>query len=326
MDKKPLILLVDDEPTNLKILREILESDYSLSFAKNGEDAIQLASTLLPSIILLDIMMPGMTGYEVCEKLKSQSSTINIPIIFVSALTEEMDEMKGFEVGAVDYIFKPVRPGIVRSRVKNHLSLVRAEELKSTHMQIIERLGRAAEYKDNETGLHVMRMSRVSKLLALKLGLDSEFAELLLLAAPMHDIGKIGIPDAILLKPDKLTPEEFREIQKHPLIGAEILGESSSELIKLAKSVALYHHEKWDGSGYPHALKGAEIPIEARIVAVADVFDALTNKRPYKEAWSIEQTLEFLVNQKEKHFDPQIVDVLIASIDEINSTIEVWKE
>ncbi|HEY3300784.1 MAG TPA: HD domain-containing phosphohydrolase [Methylophilaceae bacterium] len=326
MNKKPLVLLVDDEPTNLKILREILEPEYSLSFAKNGEDAIQLASTLLPSIILLDIMMPGMTGYEVCEKLKSQSSTINIPIIFVSALTEEMDEMKGFEVGAVDYIFKPVRPGIVRSRVKNHLSLVRAEELKITHMQIIERLGRAAEYKDNETGLHVMRMSRVSKLLALKLGLDDAFAELLLLAAPMHDIGKIGIPDAILLKPDKLTPDEFREIQKHPQIGAEILGESTSELIRLAKSVALYHHEKWDGSGYPHALKGTEIPIEARIVAVADVFDALTNKRPYKEAWSIEETLKFLVNQKEKHFDPQIVDVLVNSIDEINASIAIWKE
>lgn len=326
MDKKPLILLVDDEPTNLKILREILEPDYSLSFAKNGQDAIQLAETLLPSIILLDIMMPGMTGYEVCEKLKSQSSTINIPIIFVSALTEEMDEMKGFEVGAVDYIFKPVRPGIVRSRVKNHLSLVRAEELKATHIQIIERLGRAAEYKDNETGLHVMRMSHVSKLLALKLGLNEDFAERLLLAAPMHDIGKIGIPDAILLKADKLTPEEFREIQKHPQIGAEILGSSNSELIKLAKSVALYHHEKWDGSGYPHGLKGTVIPIEARIVAVADVFDALTNKRPYKVAWTIDETLEFMVGQKEKHFDPQIVDVLLDSIDEINSAIEVWRE
>lgn len=171
-----------------------------------------------------------------------------------------------------------------------------------------------------------MSSCRVSKLLALKLGLDDEFAELLLLAAPMHDIGKIGIPDAILLKPDKLTPEEFREIQKHPQIGAEILGESNSELIKLAKSVALCHHEKWDGLGYPQGLKGSEIPIEARIVAVADVFDALTNKRPYKEAWPIAQTLEFMVNQKEKHFDPQIVDALIASIDEINSAIEVWKE
>ena len=322
----PKLLVVDDEPTNLKIMRQVLGDDYRLSFAKNGDDAIALAHTEKPDLILLDIMMPGMTGYEVCSQLKTKADTVNIPVIFISALNDDIDEMRGFESGAVDYIFKPVRPGIVKARVKNHLSLVRAEQLKITHIQIIERLGRAAEYKDNETGLHVLRMSHVSKLLALKLGLGDEFADELLLASPMHDIGKIGIADAIMLKPGKLNEDEFKEMQRHPEIGAEILGDSDSSLIKLAKSIALYHHEKWDGSGYPKGLKGEDIPIEARIVAAADVYDALTNKRPYKEAWSVEETLEYFKAQNGKHFDPAIVEVLLNSINEVQNIVLPWEE
>lgn len=323
---KPKILIVDDEPTNLRIMRQVLDDDYRLSFAKNGEDAIQLANNDMPDLILLDIMMPGMTGYEVCTLLKKQTLTLNIPVIFVSALNDDIDEIKGFESGAVDYIFKPIRPAIVRARVKNHLSLVRAEQLKITHIQIIERLGRAAEYKDNETGLHVLRMSHVSKLLALKLGLGEAFADELLQAAPMHDIGKIGISDAIILKPGKLDESEFKEMQRHPEIGAEILGNSESSLLKLAKSVALYHHEKWDGTGYPKGLKGEEIPIEARIVAVADVYDALTNKRPYKEAWSVDETLAYFKSQSGKHFDATIVSALLNAIDDVIALVKQWKE
>lgn len=326
VELKPKVLIVDDEPTNLRIMRQVLDNDYRLSFAKNGEDAIELATNELPDLILLDIMMPNITGYEVCTRLKANAETVNIPIIFVSALNDEIDEMKGFECGAVDYIFKPIRPGIVKARVKNHLSLVRAEQLKITHIQIIERLGRAAEYKDNETGKHVLRMSHVSKYLAQKLGLGEAFADELLQAAPMHDIGKIGIADAILLKPGKLDDEEFKAMQKHPEIGAEILGHSDSKLIKLAKSVALYHHEKWDGSGYPKGLSGEEIPIEARIVAVADVFDALTNKRPYKEAWPMDETVAFFESQRGKHFDPTIVDVLLSSVEEITRLVKPWSE
>lgn len=323
---QPTVLIVDDEPTNLKVLKQVLQHDYRLSFAKNGADALELAARELPDLILLDVMMPEMTGFEVCQTLKAQISTQLIPVIFVTALKDEVDETRGFECGAVDYITKPITPAIVRARVRTHLSLVHAEELKKTHLQLIQRLGRAAEYKDNETGMHVMRMSHTSKILALALGFNEDFADKLLQAAPMHDIGKIGIPDHILLKPGRLDDDEMRTMQQHPLIGAEILANTNSELIQLAHSVALCHHEKWDGTGYPAQLKGEEIPIEGRIVAVADVFDALTNKRPYKEAWTVEKTMELINEQSGKHFDPQVVDALVRELDNVMQTVAQWQE
>lgn len=323
---QPTVLIVDDEPTNLKVLKQVLQHDYRLSFAKNGADALELAARELPDLILLDVMMPEMTGFEVCQTLKAQISTQLIPVIFVTALKDEVDETRGFECGAVDYITKPITPAIVRARVRTHLSLVHAEELKKTHLQLIQRLGRAAEYKDNETGMHVMRMSHTSKILALALGFNEDYADKLLQAAPMHDIGKIGIPDHILLKPGRLDDDEMRTMQQHPLIGAEILANTNSELIQLAHSVALCHHEKWDGTGYPAQLKGEEIPIEGRIVAVADVFDALTNKRPYKEAWTVEKTMELFHEQSGKHFDPQVVDALVRELDNVMQTVAQWQD
>jgi len=323
---QPRVLIVDDEPTNLKVLKQVLQQDYRLSFAKNGADALELAARELPDLILLDVMMPEITGYEVCQQLKLTASTQSIPVIFVTALKDEVDETKGFACGAVDYITKPITPAIVKARVRTHLSLVRAEELKKTHLQLIQRLGRAAEYKDNETGMHVMRMSHISKILALALGFNEDFADKLLQAAPMHDIGKIGIPDHILLKPGRLDDEETRIMQQHPLIGAEILANTNSELIKLAHSVALHHHEKWDGTGYPAGIKGEAIPIEGRIVAVADVFDALTNKRPYKEAWPVDKTMDFFKEQRGKHFDPSIVDALVRELDHILQTVSQWQD
>lgn len=323
---QPKLLIVDDEPTNLKVLKQVLQQDYRLSFAKNGADGLELAARELPDLILLDVMMPEMTGYEVCQRLKSQPKTQHIPVIFVTALKDEIDETRGFDCGAVDYITKPITPAIVRARVRTHLSLVHAQELKKTHLQLIQRLGRAAEYKDNETGMHVMRMSHTSKILALALGFNEDFADKLLQAAPMHDIGKIGIPDHILLKPGRLDDEEMRVMQQHPQIGAEILANTNSELIQLAHSVALYHHEKWDGTGYPAQLKGEAIPIEGRIVAVADVFDALTNKRPYKEAWSVEKTMALINEQSGKHFDPQVVDALVRELDNVMQTVAQWQD
>lgn len=318
------VLIVDDEPTNLRVLKQILQEHYRLSFAKNGEDAINFAEKDLPDLILLDVMMPGMTGFEVCSKLKSLDKTKSIPIIFVTALNDDTDETKGFEVGAVDYITKPVSPAVVRARVKTHLSLVHAEELRRTRLQIIQRLGRAAEYKDNETGMHVMRMSHYSQVIALSYGLSKAHSENILNAAPMHDIGKIGIADSIMLKPGKLTDEEFSIMKTHPQIGAEILGETDSELLCLAKVVSLTHHEKWDGTGYPNQLKGEAIPIEGRIVALADVFDALTSKRPYKEAWSVEKTMDYIRSQSGKHFDPELVIVIENELDKILSIKEKW--
>ena len=322
----PVILLVDDEPTNLRVLRTVLNDLYRLLFAKNGQEALQLASEHQPDLILLDVMMPGMTGFEVCTKLKTDAQTRHIPVIFVTALRDEIDETQGFDVGAVDYITKPITPAVVRARVKTHLSLVQAQELKKTRLQVIQRLGRAAEYRDNETGLHILRMSHFSQVIALAYGLGPKRAEDLLHAAPMHDIGKIGIRDDILLKPGKLTDEEFREMQRHPLIGAEILGDADSQLLKLAQQVALYHHEKWDGTGYPHGLKGEEIPLEARIVALCDVFDALTSTRPYKNAWSVEETMTHLQAQKGRHFDPKLVDLLEQELPKILEIRARWAE
>lgn len=314
------ILIVDDEPVNLRVLKQILQDQYQLMFATNARQALALVKKELPALILLDVMMPDMTGFELCALLKAEIKLQEIPVIFVTALKDELDEAQGFTVGAVDYITKPLSPAIVRARVKTHLSLVHVQELKRTRLQVIERLGRAAEYKDNETGLHVKRMSHYAKIIALAAGFSPEWAEELLHAAPMHDIGKIGTPDAILLKPGKLTDAEMVIMRQHAVIGAEILGDCDSTLMQMASSVARYHHEKWDGSGYPFGLAGTEIPIEARIVALADVFDALTSVRPYKKAWSVEEALAFIKEQSGKHFDPALVPLLereLATILEI---------
>jgi len=311
------ILVVDDEPANLKVMREVLAKTYRMSFAKSGDAALALIEKELPKLILLDIMMPNMSGFDVCKAVKSNPATSHIPIIFVTALGDESDEFKGFEYGAVDYITKPISPAIVRARVKTHLSLVQAEQLKQAHVDLVQRLGRAAEYKDTDTGEHIVRMSQYSKILALALDIPELHAEQLRQAAPMHDIGKIGIPDAILLKPGKLTFEEFEQMKQHTVIGAQILAKSSSPLLQLAHQLAIEHHEKWDGTGYPNSLKGEEISIEGRIVAVADVFDALTSKRPYKDAWTVEETIAHIKEQSGKHFDPQLVDLFIENIDKI---------
>ena len=310
----PRILLVDDEPTNLRVLKKVLEDKYRLSFARSGEDALNIVKKENVDLILLDVMMPEMTGIEVCEKLKQNPDTAHIPVIFVTALRDTVDEAKGFEIGAVDYITKPITPTIVFARVKTHLSLIQANVLKATHIDLIQRLGRAAEYKDNETGMHVQRVSHFAKIMAMACGYNEFVADELMMAAPMHDLGKIGIADSILLKPGKLTAEEYEIMKNHTHIGAEILANPKSHLIALARSVAITHHEKWDGSGYPYGLSGEDIPIEGRIVALVDVFDALTSERPYKKAWSIEEAIDFIQDQSGKHFDPYLVMLLIQEL------------
>jgi putative two-component system response regulator len=323
---RPLVLAVDDEASNLQLLRQILQDDYRMLFAKDGARALELVRQERPDLVLLDVMMPGMSGYEVCAALKADAATAGIPVIFVTALSDTADELEGFEVGAVDYITKPVSPPIVRARVRTHLSLVRMEELRATRLAIVQRLGLAAEYKDNETGLHVIRMSHFSQVLARANGMSEADAEDLLHAAPMHDVGKIGIPDRILQKPGKLDPDEWAVMQRHAEIGAEIIGEHDSGMLALARSIALTHHEKWDGSGYPKGLAGEQIPLEGRIVALADVFDALTSERPYKQAWSEEAALEFLRAQKGKHFDPALVDLFIEQMPAIRAIRARWAE
>jgi putative two-component system response regulator len=316
------ILVVDDTPGNIEVLRSILRDDYQVKVATNGERALKIARSLpLPDLILLDIMMPAMDGYEVCQLLKGDYRTRHIPVIFVTAMGEVKDEARGFEVGGVDYITKPVSPPIVMARVRAQLALsdqnrelaalvrVRTEQLSLTRLQIIQTLGRAAEYKDEDTGLHVVRMSYYAKIIGLAMGMSEDDAETVFNASPMHDIGKIGIPDRILQKPAKLDASEWSVMQRHPQIGAEIIGRMAEEsaLLDLARTIALTHHEKWDGSGYPHGLAGEEIPIEGRIVALADVFDALTSTRPYKRAWTVDEALQLIHSQSAMQFDPQVV-------------------
>ena len=325
-DTRPKILLVDDEPGNLQVLRHILQDDYRLLFAKDGEKAIELAQRESIDLILLDIMMPGMTGYQICAILKQNEQSRHIPVIFVTALSNAEDETRGFEVGAVDYITKPVSKPIVKARIRTHLSLVGMDELRQTRLQIVQRLGLAAEYKDNETGLHVIRMSHYAKILALAAGLGQTKADEMLNAAPMHDVGKIGIPDAILQKKGKLSDEEWTVMRTHPQIGADIIGEHPSGLLKSARMIALTHHEKWDGTGYPNGLAGEGIPIDGRIVAIADVFDALTSVRPYKAAWAVDDALAFIRDESGRHFDPDLASIFITQIPDILVIMKRWQE
>ncbi len=318
---KSTILVVDDTPENIDIVTGILHDTYKIKAALNGKKAIEIArKSPHPDMILLDIMMPEMDGYEVCKILKEDPITAKIPIIFVTAMSSEENEEKGLELGAVDYISKPISPSITKARVRTHIALsdqnkelerqvyLRTKELNDTRLEIIRRLGRAAEFKDNETGLHVMRMSHYSRLIAEKVVDDASWTELLFQASPMHDIGKIGIPDTILTKDGKLDEDEWKMMTQHPVYGAKIIGTHESGILQMAREVALNHHEKWDGSGYPNGLKGEDIPLSARIVAIADVFDALTTDRPYKKAWSVEEAIEYIYDNSGKHFDPVLVE------------------
>lgn len=332
------VLVVDDATENIMVLDGILRADYKVRVATSGAKALKMAASSPPDVILLDIMMPEMDGYEVCRRLKSNPLTRGIPIIFVTARGEEEDETYGFELGAVDYITKPVSPPVVRARVRTHLALYdqnrelekkvkeRTVELNDTRLEIIRRLGRAAEYKDNETGLHVIRMSHYSHLIGVAAGLSEEEAELLLNASPMHDIGKIGIPDRILQKPGKLDADEWAIMKRHPVMGAGIIGEHGSPLLQLARTIALTHHEKWDGSGYPHGRSGEQIPLEGRIVAIADVFDALTSERPYKKAWSVEEAAAMIEKDAGVHFDPALVPVFLEILPRIVVCKETYAE
>ena len=334
----PTVLIVDDSPESIDVLRSVLGSEYRLRVALNGVKALEITESVNPDLILLDVMMPGLDGYETCRRLKQRPSTANVPVIFVTTLSETDSQVKGLDLGAVDYITKPYTASLVRSRVRTHVTLhrhnqaltelveQRTRELLETRLEIIRRLGRAAEYRDNETGMHVLRMSHMTRLLALSHGMDEATAELLFQASPMHDVGKIGIPDRILLKPGKLTPDEWETIKRHTVIGAEIIGDHGSDIIGMARMVALRHHERWDGTGYPGGLKGLEIPVEARIVALADVFDALLSVRPYKAAWTLDDSLKYIFSQRALHFDPSVIDAFVQVLPECLRVRETYRD
>lgn len=318
------LLIVDDEFTNLATLREILGGEYRLMLARGGAEAIRVALKHRPALILLDIQMPDMDGYAVCRALKADPRTEGIPVIFVTALSEVGNEEAGFAAGGVDYLTKPVSPGIVRARVRTHLSLVHTRELEKRSRDAIFMLGKAGHFNDVDTGVHIWRMAAYARELAAAIGWSQADCDLLELAASMHDTGKIGIPDVVLRKPGRLNPDELALMQTHCAIGFEILSSSDAPVFRLAAEIARYHHERWDGSGYPEGLAGEAIPESARIVAVADVFDALSMKRSYKEAWPPNQVIATLQAGAGTHFDPSLIAAFAGCLPRILEIKADW--
>jgi len=351
--EKPTILVVDDTPDNLTLMSGLLRELYKVKVANHGERALKIAMTDdPPDLILLDIMMPEIDGYEVCRRLKQEPRTRNIPVIFLTAKTDVKDETLGLELGAVDYLTKPISPPIVLARVKTHLALKSASDFlrdKNDYLeQEVERRTREvvaiqdvtihvvtslAETRDNETGNHIRRTQFYIQALAEKLRDHPRFAdylndrtiEMLFKSAPLHDVGKIGIPDRILLKPGRFTPEEFDLMKTHTTLGYNAIEIAEKRLgikmdfLQTAKEIALSHQEKWDGSGYPQGLAGDAIPISARLMAVADVYDALISRRVYKEGMPHEAAIKIMQEGRGSHFDPDMLDALLDIQDEIRA-------
>ncbi len=358
-NERPTVLVVDDTPANLSLLSNLLKEQYRIKVANSGIKALELAAAAPPDLVLLDIMMPEMDGYEVCRRLKASDATRHVPVIFLTAKTRIEDEELGFSVGAVDFIHKPISPPIVVARVKTQL------EIKAWHdflqdqntwlkQQVDKRLTEVnhlqdaticvmvslAEFRDETTGNHIRRTQEYIRLLALELAkrphysalLTSSYIEHLSKSAPLHDVGKIAIPDHILLKPGKHTPEEFAIMKTHAQRGYDMLkraGEhmgAQGEFMTLAMEIAGCHHEKWDGSGYPNGLAGAAIPLSARLMAIADVFDALLARRPYKEPMSVAQATTIILEGRGKHFDPEVVEAFLAIQDEFQRVAAMWAD
>ena len=355
---KPTILVVDDTPENLALMSGLLKDRYQVRVANNGERALKLArGTPRPDLILLDIMMPGMSGHEVCQILKEDPDTNDIPIIFLTAMTATEDETKGLEMGAADFITKPVNPPIVLARVETQLRVKAAADFLRDQNDFLERevqkrtrevaaiqdvtihaMASLAETRDSDTGNHIRRTQYYVKLLADRLRTHPRFAralsgnvpELLLKSAPLHDIGKVGIPDRILLKPGRFTPEEFEIMKTHTTLGRHAIEQAeqqlgtSVEFLKYAKEIAYCHQEKWYGSGYPEGLACEDIPVSARLMAIADVYDALISRRVYKEGMPHERAVEVIAEGKGSHFDPDVTDAFLDLAEDFHNIASMF--
>lgn len=351
-----IILVVDDQPTNLDVLFNVFEkTDYDVLFTSDGYSCLQIVEDERPNLLLLDVMMPGMDGFEICRRLKADEKTRSIPVIFMTALADTVDKVKGLELGAVDYITKPIQPEEVLARVKTHLTIEKLQselqtknvelqaknvELEAKNamladrevhlttlveektqkignitMALVNALENANLLNDIDTGKHIKRVSSYSALIAEEYGCDQDFVKRIRLYASLHDVGKVGLADSILKKPGKYSESEFELMQQHVVIGAKML--DSPEIDVMAKNVALYHHEHWDGTGYVHGLSGEDIPLEARIVSIADVYDALISERVYKEAFSEEEAEGIITEEAGTHFDPGLIEIFLAHTETI---------
>ena len=323
------ILIVDDVVENIKILKNILnQENYKISATTNGRNALKMVEEQEFDLILLDIMMPDITGLEVCRYLKIDPKTSNIPVIFLTANNDKSVLTKAFNVGGIDYIKKPYFREELLSRVKAALKIrhyeknleneikQRTKDMEEAQVHLMHMLGGVAEGHSLETYQHVQRVSEVTYILAKHYGMNEKDAEILKHASYLHDIGKIGVKDYILHKKEKLSQKEFEEIKKHPTIGASMLEGVKLPIFEIAKIVSKEHHEKYNGKGYPKGLKGESIHIYARIVAIADVFDALSSKRSYKKGWSMNETLDFFKEERGKHFDANLIDIFFTHIDD----------
>ncbi|OQR36391.1 two-component system response regulator [Pseudomonas sp. T] len=357
---RPTILIVDDAPENLTLLSELLKLLYRVKAARTGEKALQIAkSDDPPDLILLDVMMPGMNGFEVCRRLREDPRTQRIPVIFITAQVAADEEIRGLELGAVDYLTKPINPPTVLMRVDNQLRIKAAADFLRDQNEFLEQevqrrtrelaaiqdvtiiaMASLAETRDNETGNHIRRTQHYVSALAEHLQqhprfaaeLNEETRQLLFKSAPLHDIGKVGIPDHILLKPGKLTAEEFELMKTHTTLGLEALEKAEERLgmdvpfLRLAKQIAYGHHEKWDGSGYPQGLTGDAIPLSARLMALADVYDALISKRIYKSPMTHASAVDFIRSQRGQHFDPDVTDAFLALQDSFRGIAERFND
>jgi putative two-component system response regulator len=334
--KSARILVVDDVESNIKVLETQLHAEgYATIAARNGSEALALARSENPDLILLDVMMPDMDGYETVARLKADPRTQPVPVIMVTALDDRDSKLRALEAGAEEFLSKPIDRADLRVRVRNLLRLKEYGDLLTNHNRILEEqvkqrtaqleeaycdtvltLVRAAEHKDEETGLHVRRISHFSRVLAEAMALPLEFSDAIYIASPMHDVGKIGIPDHILLKPGALTPEEWGIMRTHCALGASILGSGTSPYTCMGAEIALNHHERWDGSGYPSGLKGEAIPLAARIMQICDVYDALRSRRPYKPPIDHARAVKIIIQgdgrTQPEHYDPAVLACFVG--------------
>ncbi|MEQ8604783.1 MAG: response regulator [Marivibrio sp.] len=338
LSRRQRIMLVDDEPANLKLLERMLRRQGydDLVIVQDAREVRARSRRTTPDLILLDLKMPHKDGYEVLQELREDGDPLAPPVIVLTAQPDKESTLRALSAGARDFLAKPFDHSELLMRVRNLLDAhlahrllqdgkatleemvrERTAQLEATRLQIVQRLGRASEYRDEETGSHILRMSHYCMILARGCGWSEDGCQRILHASPMHDLGKIGIPDAILQKPGRLTPEEWAIMKSHAEIGAKLLEGDDSGLLVMSREIALTHHEKWDGSGYPNGVRGESIPQSGRIAALADVFDALTSERPYKRAWSLDEALDFIAEQRGRHFDPALVDLFMDRLSDI---------